>query len=218
MSYEINYRGWTLFFDDPPSSKDLEARYEARVTATEVRYPVATPSPLERERGERPRLPLQGRRVAFCARKPGPVSREAFAVLCRLGATIGVAAEQLEEFSAIASDFEDAGPMFSIDWTSDETLYGVVFDATDFETPSDLDALRQVFRPAVMALASSGRAVVISGQPEDAESASQAATWYALDGFGSGSSGVVISGSVENWWMSPKAASARPSTMICMPR
>lgn len=183
MSFEINYKGWMLYFDNPPSSKDLEEQYAARVTATEVRYPVATPTPLDREKGPRTRLPLEGRRVAFHTSGPGAVAREVFACLCRLGATVGVAAELHDEFQQVASGFEDAGGTFVIDWESEEPLHAVVVDAMSFERPEDLDTLRQVFRPSVMSLQASGRCLVVAGRPEDATTASRAATWYALDGF-----------------------------------
>jgi len=179
MPYEINYKGWTFYFDDPPSSADLEAEYEARVTATEVKWPVATPTQLERETGPRVERPLEGKRVVLSSPTPGAVAREAFACLRRLGAEVGLVPEQRGAFADVVGDGEGT---FDMDWETDE-VHGVVLDTTSFEEPGDLDILRQTFRPSVMALQASGRCVLLAGRPQDAADAAQAATWYSLDGF-----------------------------------
>ena len=180
---QLKYKGWTMFFDDPPSSQDLEDRYEARVTASEVHYPVATPTPIERVTGPRTLQPLLDRRVAFVTKELTDASRAVVANLAKLGGTLVAQAEHLAEVGAIAADNGHVGDVQALDWEKEESLYAVICDATSFTEPPDLDRLRQTYRPAVMSMKSSGRCMVIGGRPEDAKTALQAATWYALDGF-----------------------------------
>ncbi|MDN5874433.1 MAG: 3-oxoacyl-ACP reductase, partial [Sinobacteraceae bacterium] len=67
--------------------------------------------------------------------------------------------------------------------TDDQKADALVFDATGIKTADDLGSLYEFFHPLMRRVGNNGRALVLTGVPEEAESVVQAAAWRGVEGF-----------------------------------
>jgi len=131
-----------------------------------------TPQKLTRQAGPWTARPLQGLPV-FLGAVNSPLAQVLQQALLDTGAqTYAESVDRLEGVDAL-----------SLDRLPDKRPHGLLFDATGFSAPDDLDQLYAFFHPHIRGLATCGRVIVLTRPPESAPTAAMRAALRAVEGF-----------------------------------
>ncbi len=125
--------------------------------------------------------PLDAKKVAVWTRAEGGVASELFAALGAMGARVLVPEEVDEGVDAVAS--EQNVHLETLSEDASEHLHAIILDASSFASSEELDLVYEFLNPILRRVDASGRVLLIGRPPEEAETASVAATQNGLEGF-----------------------------------
>jgi len=158
MSMMVDFKGWKFLFDKMPNSKEIEAKYDSYVRATEVSLPLATPVHLERGTGPRELVEFGGARVELFPEAEGMIAEN----LTARGAEVGCT---------------------DVAQINKGSLLGLVVDLRENATFAQLDEAFAFLNERVMSLQKCARVIIIGRPTDDSTSVEQAGVWLAVDGF-----------------------------------
>ena len=145
--------------------------------------PIPTPQKLKRSRHARIARPLIDMTVEI--RSTGALDKPLAAGITAAGANVAIQHTQgLSKHWQMMGEAHGQSVRFETELTdTDKPINGLIFDATDFQSPSDLRALYEFFNPRLSRLARCGRIVVFGRPPEELKNPARAAAHAGLDGF-----------------------------------
>ncbi|MGC6418242.1 MAG: 3-oxoacyl-ACP reductase [Bradymonadia bacterium] len=145
--------------------------------------PIPTPQKLKRSRHARTARPLTDMTVEI--RSTGALDKPLAAGITAAGANVAIQHTQgLSKHWQMMGEAHGQSVRFETELTdTDKPINGLIFDATDFQNPSDLRALYEFFNPRLSRLARCGRIVVLGRPPEELKNPARAAAHAGLDGF-----------------------------------
>ncbi|MBI4815117.1 MAG: 3-oxoacyl-ACP reductase [Deltaproteobacteria bacterium] len=157
---------------------ELGTNPSARLLAQKLGLPIPLPQKLKRTSGAWEERPLADREVVVSPARMAVVLSQ---TLPKAGANVWLSGGDFELFSEAGEPW-GRPPRLSSECGEDFRAHGLVYDATDLETPSGLTKLHGFFQPRVKAVAPCARVVVI-GRPLRNLAPASAAAQAALEGF-----------------------------------
>jgi 3-oxoacyl-[acyl-carrier protein] reductase len=154
----------------------------ARNLLSRAKLPIPLPQKLQRWEGPSTERPLEDKNVLVAG--SGALGDALARVIARAGAEPWVRNEALlGAFAKAAETHGRPAELVGQEPAADQTAHAIVFDATAFETTSELKLLWQTYQPWLRSLAANGRSLIVARPPESARRAEGAAARAALDGF-----------------------------------
>ena len=154
---------------------NLSSNKTARFLVRKLGLPVPLPQPLDRAFNPWAMQPLQGKTVFFCSGSGALLPDLVAGSLLRMGADLWIQGGSLELPGTKRLD-----PALPPGQTGADAL---VFDATGFKDPDNLDELYHFFHAQVRGLNACGRTLVLLRPPEEARDPLVRATLRAVEGF-----------------------------------